>query len=49
MPISLYLVFYADGGIVGLWWGPNVAIIFNFIFYYVIILRQDWHKIAREA
>ena len=49
IPISLLAVFYYDSGIVGLWIGPNIAIIFNFIFYYVIIMRSDWEKIAKDA
>ena len=49
MPISLLAVFYIDGGIVGLWWGPSIAIVVNFFFYYGIIFSADWEKIALEA
>ena len=49
IPTSLVAVFYFDYGIVGLWTGPTVAIIFNFIFYYVIIIKTDWTLIALDA
>eukprot|EP00347_Sterkiella_histriomuscorum_P022093 403331703 len=49
IPISLSTVFYLNWGIVGLWTGPTVAIVFNFIFYYLIIMKQDWHQIAKDA
>ena len=49
IPISLVAVFYYNYGIIGLWTGPSVALIFNFIFYYVIIIRTDWTLIAHEA
>ncbi|CDW84612.1 na+-driven multidrug efflux pump [Stylonychia lemnae] len=49
IPISIDAVFYHSGGIVGLWIGPSVAIIFNFIFYYVLILRTDWQKVCDEV
>ena len=49
IPMSLLAVFYYDAGIVGLWTGPTAAIVFNFIFYYVIIVRVNWHKICEEA
>ncbi len=47
--MSLLAVFYFDAGIVGLWTGPSFAIFFNFIFYYFIIIKSDWYKIAIEA
>jgi len=43
------MVFYAQWGIVGLWVGPTVAIIFNFIFYYLIIMKLDWQKICDDV
>ncbi|CDW78027.1 na+-driven multidrug efflux pump [Stylonychia lemnae] len=49
IPTSLLCVFYLDWGIVGLWVGPSLAIIFNFIFYYIIIIKADWFTIALEA
>lgn len=42
IPISLYMVFYQNEGITGLWVGPNVGIIFNFVFYYLLIIRTDF-------
>jgi Na+-driven multidrug efflux pump len=49
IPISLVGVFYYKIGIVGLWLGPSTAIIFNFIFYYMMVIKADWEKIAEEA
>ncbi len=49
IPISLLAVFHYNWGIVGLWVGPSVAILFNSVFYYVIIIKADWEAIAAEA
>jgi Na+-driven multidrug efflux pump len=49
MPASLLGVFYFEKGIEGLWWGPTIAIIFNSCFYYVIINKANWNKIAEEV
>ena len=46
IPISLGAVFWLDLGITGLWLGPTIAIIFNFCFYYGMIIRSNWQKIA---
>jgi Na+-driven multidrug efflux pump len=42
-------VYYFDLGMNGLWYGPSFAIIFNFTFYMVFILRADWVKIMEGA
>lgn len=49
IPISLLAVFYYGWGIVGLWVGPSVAIVFNSVFYYILIIKADWDSIARDA
>ena len=42
IPLSLVCVFYYNLGIVGLWYGPTTAIIFNFLIYYIIVIKTDW-------
>jgi MATE family multidrug resistance protein len=49
IPVSLLGVFYFKWGITGLWLGPTIAIIFNFIFYYVLVVKTDWDQIADDA
>ena len=49
IPLALFSVFYMNWGIVGLWNGPTVAIIFNFIFYYLIVVNIDWEAVVVEA
>lgn len=49
LPISWLCVFQLGWGIPGLWLGPTLAIIFNFVFYYTLVIRADWEKIAQEA
>ena len=49
IPISLYGVFKMDLGIEGLWYGPTLAIVFNFSFYYMMVLKTNWNKIAEEV
>ena len=33
----------------GLWVGPVLAIMFNFVFYFTLILKTDWQQIADEV
>lgn len=49
VPIACVAVFVLNWGIVGLWIGPTVAIAFNFSFYYLMVLRTDWQKVADDA
>ena len=49
IPLSIVCVFYWDLGIVGLWYGPSAAIIFNFVLYYFIVLKTNWHDVAEKA
>jgi len=43
------MVFHYSWGIAGLWLGPTVAVSFNFIFFYVIIIKSDWSIIVEDA
>ena len=36
-------------GMNGLWLGPTVAIIFNFIFYYLFIVKTNWDKVMEDS
>ena len=49
IPISLLCVFVFDWGMAGLWVGPCLAILFNFGFYFSLILKTDWQYIADEV
>jgi multidrug resistance protein, MATE family len=49
IPFSLLAVFTLDWGIVGLWLGPTLALLFNFCYYFLTIKRTDWQKIAEEV
>jgi MATE family multidrug resistance protein len=49
IPVSIIGAYYLDYGMNGLWFGPTLAIIFNFTFYYIFILKTDWNQIVKEA
>jgi Na+-driven multidrug efflux pump len=49
IPVSLLTVFNFKWGISGLWMGPTLGIAFNFFFYYYLVLKTDWQKIATAA
>ena len=42
IPISLYFMFNQGLGVQGLWIGPTVAVVLNFIFYSWEIVKTDW-------
>lgn len=46
IPISLLAVFKLDWGITGLWLGPTTAITFNLCFYYGMVVKTNWQKVA---
>jgi Na+-driven multidrug efflux pump len=49
MPISIMGAYYFNYGMNGIWAGPTVAIIFNFTFFYIFIVKSNWPKIMEEA
>jgi len=49
IPFSLLAVFKLEWGIVGLWLGPTIAILFNFCYYFLMVVRTDWQKVADLA
>lgn len=49
IPLSLIAVFSLDLGIAGLWIGPTVAIVFNFTFITLFIMKTNWGRVAKEA
>lgn len=46
IPIALLAVFKLEWGIAGLWLGPTTAIVFNFFFYFALVMRTDWQLVA---
>lgn len=49
IPFSLIQIFYFKNGIISLWLGPLLALIFNSFAYYSYILNLDWNKVVAEA
>ncbi len=49
IPFALFAVFKLEWGIIGLWLGPSLAILFNFFYYFVMVVRTDWQKVADAA
>lgn len=46
VPFAWLAVFKLEWGIRGLWLGPTLAIMFNFIYFYSLVIRTDWDKVA---
>ena len=42
IPFALLAVFKLEWGIVGLWLGPSLGILFNFCYYSLMVMRTDW-------
>ena len=49
IPFSLFAVFKLEWGIVGLCLGPTLAIFFNFCYYFLMVVRTNWQKVADLA
>jgi len=48
IPVAWYLMFKKDMKLVGLWYGPTVACMLNFIYYEYIVNTVDWQDIANK-
>jgi len=46
IPLSYYLMMKKDMGIEGLWYGPTLACLMNYIFYEITIKSADWEQIS---
>jgi len=42
IPLSCYTMFKLNMGIEGLWYGPTVACLMNYVFYEYFIHSADW-------
>jgi Na+-driven multidrug efflux pump len=49
IPLTMFLVFYNDMGIFGIWVGPTLACAFNTVAYILIFKRMDWHELIRKS
>ena len=49
IPLSMYCMFKANMGIQGLWYGPTLAVLMNYLFYQKVILGADMQKISDET
>ena len=48
IPVSIYLVFYNDKGIFGIWVGPSIACAFNTFCYLIIYKCINWNNLIKE-
>jgi len=48
IPTAWYLMFKQDLKLRGLWYGPTIACLLNFVYYEVIIHRTDWVERSQE-
>lgn len=49
LPAAYVYIFVYNGGILGLWLGPLIAMGLNSIFYYFYSLRIDWQDSVRDS
>jgi Na+-driven multidrug efflux pump len=42
IPLSLYGMFKANLGLMGLWFGPTAAVFLNTVIYQYVITLADW-------
>jgi Na+-driven multidrug efflux pump len=42
IPLSYFLMFKKDMALEGLWYGPTVACLLNYVSYEIAIRRFDW-------
>lgn len=42
IPVSYYAMIHYNLGIQGLWVGPTVAVVLNYVFYQIVISKADW-------
>jgi len=42
IPVAWYLMFQQDMKLKGLWYGPTLACLINFVYYQYIINTTDW-------
>lgn len=46
LPISCYLMFSKNLFLYGLWWGPTVAVLLNFLTFEYKVQTADWQEIC---
>ena len=49
IPISYLAMFKADLKVQGLWFGPTLAVLLNYLFYSKVIYDTDWQEIADKT
>jgi Na+-driven multidrug efflux pump len=49
IPLTLFLVFYSEMGIFGIWCGATLSITFILISCYVILVKSDFSVLAMKA
>jgi Na+-driven multidrug efflux pump len=49
IPLSIYLVFFNDLSIFGLWCGPTLACGFNTVVYLIIFGKIDWKVLIEKG
>jgi MATE family multidrug resistance protein len=43
IPLAYYLIFYKQMGLLGLWCGPTIANIINFVAYDYTVRTKNWY------
>lgn len=49
IPVTCVLVFWQTWGIMGIWVGPTLAVLFNTVAYQIIVKSINWTELIREA
>lgn len=49
IPIGAVQIFYLNYGIQALWFGPTMALMFNSLAYYGLIVSINWKRIVEES
>jgi MATE family multidrug resistance protein len=49
IPLSIYLVFWNEMSIFGLWCGPTLACGFNTVVYIIIFSKIDWKILIEKG
>ena len=49
IPISCWALFDANYGLEGLWFGPTLAVILNYVQYSYFTSTTDWDEVAKNT
>ena len=49
IPLALFLAFYLDWGLSGLWWADTLCMALQGLSFLLLICMSDWNKITKRA